>query len=445
MGKSIPAVAVGQPISPGPRYLFLQGPNGPFFCQLARRLLSGGATVYRIHFNGGDAAFWSLRGALAIDYRQGVEQWPEFVGQRLGDWQISDLVLFGDCRPLHRVAIGLARLRGVRVHVFEEGYLRPNWVTLEAHGVNRNSLLPKDPDWYRHVADGLAPPPPVQAVPGNFARRAAEDVLYTLNLVVRAWLYPDYRTHRPWHPLVEYRAGARRFLFRAKIRRNAAIAVGQFLADPRPYFLFPLQLHSDAQIRFHSPYGSMGKAIESVIESFARHAPEHQRLVLTEHPLDCGVIDLKRIALTAAQAHGVADRLLFVEGGSPDALLRRAGAVVTVNSTIGIVALGMNLPVAVLGAAIYAIPGLVHGGTLDDFWSRPQPPDAALFSAFHRVVLEQTQIGGSFYSVEGRHMAADGAARRMQRAALSSALVSGFDFAAPPEAPAAETTSIELG
>ncbi|WP_441294118.1 capsular polysaccharide export protein, LipB/KpsS family, partial [Bordetella pertussis] len=33
-------------------------------------------------------------------------------------------------------AVALARASGVRVHVFEEGYFRPHWVTLERGGVN---------------------------------------------------------------------------------------------------------------------------------------------------------------------------------------------------------------------------------------------------------------------------------------------------------------------
>jgi capsular polysaccharide export protein len=37
------------------------------------------------------------------------------------DKAISDVILFGDCRPLHRAAIGVAQSRGLRVYVVEEG------------------------------------------------------------------------------------------------------------------------------------------------------------------------------------------------------------------------------------------------------------------------------------------------------------------------------------
>lgn len=38
---------------------------------------------------------------------------------------ITDIVLYGDTSPLHAEAIKLAKALDLRVHVFEEGYLRP--------------------------------------------------------------------------------------------------------------------------------------------------------------------------------------------------------------------------------------------------------------------------------------------------------------------------------
>ena len=40
--------------------------------------------------------------------------------------QVTDLHVFGDWRPLHREAVLLARVRGIRVWAYEEGYLRPD-------------------------------------------------------------------------------------------------------------------------------------------------------------------------------------------------------------------------------------------------------------------------------------------------------------------------------
>ena len=100
------------------RFLFLQGPPGPFFDRLGSALRDLGHAVHRINLNAGDVASWT---GPAIAYRGTAERWPSFVDDYLVHHAITDLILFGDCRPLHNAARGMAHLRGVRVHVFEEG------------------------------------------------------------------------------------------------------------------------------------------------------------------------------------------------------------------------------------------------------------------------------------------------------------------------------------
>jgi capsular polysaccharide export protein len=395
-------------------FLLLQGPAGSFFARLGEQLRTRRHGVFRIHFNGGDRLFW--RGGGAEDFAGDHAQWPQFLGERLGRWAVTDLVLFGDCRPLHQVAIRIARLRRVRVHVFEEGYLRPNWLTLEAEGVNRLSSLPREPAWYREAAQQLPPWDAGTPIPSSFPRRAAVDVAYNFANLLLAPNYPGYRTHKPWHPLQEYRAGARRFFGKPAARQRATRLIELLLADTRPYYLFPLQLETDAQIRFHSGFGSMAPPIEAVIESFAAQAPEQARLVVTEHPLDTGVFDLGQVTREQAERRGVADRVVFLQGGSPEALLRGSRGIVTVNSTIGLLALSYGLPVKTLGHAIYDLPGLACQRPLDQFWLAGSAPDAVLFDCFRRVVAARAQINGGLYSALGLRLAAEAAAQRLSAA-----------------------------
>jgi capsular polysaccharide export protein len=395
-------------------YLFLQGPIGPFFSRLAGRLKAQGYSVHRINFNGGDRVFWRHPGAL--DFRGSAEQWPAFFAEQLVLRRITDIVLFGDCRPLHRIATRLAHRQGVRVHVFEEGYLRPNWITLEGGGVNRNSSMPRQPEWFKEAAVSLAAWNPGVPVFSNFVRRAAEDVLYNLSNLLLAWRFPGYRTHKPWHPLVEYAAGARRFPLSRLTRRRNAVLLQQIMDGGRPYYLFPLQLDADSQIRFHSPFGRMAPAIEKVIDSFARRAPAEAQLVITEHPLDTGHVPLRRIALEYAAAAGVGGRVVYLQSGSPEQLLRRSLGVITVNSTVGILALTFGVPVVAMGHAIYDMPGLTFQGGLDDYWNGRKAPDAAVFDAFRRVLAARTQVNGGFYSDTGLALAVDGAVVRLDSA-----------------------------
>lgn len=424
------------------RFLFLQGPISDFFPELAARLRRDGQEVFRINFNGGDRAFW--RGP-AIDYRGGMEDWPRFLHQRLSAWRITDLVLFGDCRPLHRSAIGLARSGGVAVHVFEEGYLRPNWITLELGGVNNHSSLPRDIHWYRERASELPAAAPETPVLSSFPRRAAHDVLYNLATWLSTWRYPHYRTHKPWHPFAEYRAGSRRFLSRGRDLRERDRVSLELAGGTRPYFLFPLQLEADFQIRAHSEFGSLAPAIARVIGSFARHAAADALLVVTEHPLDTGIVEQERITRHHAQAEGVADRVFFLRGGSTDMLLQRSRGVVTVNSTLGLLALRFGVPVKTLGRALYDLPGLTFQPALDHFWQRAEAPDAALVECFRRVLAARTQINGGLYHRAAVALAADNAAARLLGAgdSISSAYSGpparswpqGVARPAPPEIP----------
>ena len=97
----------------GRRCLFLQGPHGPFFQQLGAMLQAAGASVRRVGFNRGDRAFWTDT-ATFIPYRGTLEDWPGALEPLLTEHAITDIVLYGDTRPIHAAAVSAARARGRR-------------------------------------------------------------------------------------------------------------------------------------------------------------------------------------------------------------------------------------------------------------------------------------------------------------------------------------------
>ncbi|WP_246263338.1 capsule biosynthesis protein [Caulobacter soli] len=399
------------PASARREILFLQGPPGAFFLELARVLRQRGHGVHRINFNGGDLVDW---GGEGDNYGRGADAWPGFLTRLVRARGITDLVLFGDCRPLHRVARAAAPGLGLTVHVFEEGYVRPDWVTLERGGVNGFSELPDDPQWYRDAARGLDPVPRRAPLPSAIGWRARASVLYYLAAVLAGPLFPGYRTHRPWHPALEAIGWARRVLRR---RPATPRQPGPALGSEAGYFLLPLQLDSDYQLRAHSDFAGMQPALVRILTSFARHAPPGPRLVIKEHPLDNGLRDWRRRVLDCAQALDVADRVVFLEEGDIDALVAGAQGVVTVNSTTGTLALAAGVPVITLGRAVYDVAGLTHQGSLDTFWRARQQPDPALYEAFRRVLADRCLLWGGFYAIETRPGLVLAAADRILRAA----------------------------
>src|SRR4051812_50115998 len=98
-------------------FLFLQGPPGPLFRRLAEEMRREGIPAYRINFSGGDRRDWPDD---AVNFRGPFSQWPVFLDRFLRENKITDILLFGDCRPYHLSAHGIARLRNVRTHVLEE-------------------------------------------------------------------------------------------------------------------------------------------------------------------------------------------------------------------------------------------------------------------------------------------------------------------------------------
>ncbi len=162
--------------------------------------------------------------------------------------------------------------------------------------------------------------------------------------------------------------------------------VADWINRGRQFYLFPLQLDSDAQIRSHSPFGRMWPGIESVLESFARHAPSDRNLLIKNHPLDNAWINYRRRISKLVRALDLGDRVGFIEGGSIDTLIDSARGIVVLNSTVGLTAASRGRPVICLSPAIFDLEGMTTQSPLSTFWLDPPPPDAGLLRNYLDVV-----------------------------------------------------------
>lgn len=399
-----------QPEQTTRHFLVLQGLATPFLFRLATRLRGAGHRVTKVQLCGADLLFWPGR---ALWFRAPPDKWPEFLRSRLHRDQITDLVLFGDCRPYHRLAVALAEERGLAVHVLEEGYVRPRFITLEQGGSNGYSRLPRNPAIILERAAGLALPSRVTAPAGSFATRATWDVLAQIIGLLLTPIFPHYRWHGPVHPFVEYAGWIGRFA-RAPFRRAAERRTeDELLRAKAAYFLMPLQLDSDYQIRVHSPYRNILAAVDEVLASFGRSAPATHLIVFKLHPLDPGLVPYGQRIRAMARRYGLADRVRIIGDSPLGELITNSSGVVVVNSTVGITALQLGLGVKVLGTALYDIAGLCAAGSLDSFWTATSKPDPTLFDAFLRLLMTETQVEGDFFSSAGVDVASRNAAVRI--------------------------------
>jgi len=367
--------------------------------RLADALVADGHAVKKLIFNVGDAVYWGTR--PAVHYRGRQADYPDFLRTLVADGGFSDIVMHGDSRFIHSAAVKVGVENNLRLHVFEEGYFRPNWLTLERGGINGYSRLPKDPVWYK----SLAPHVPIYdnglQVRNPTWLLALHELAYHLPNIGNYLLYPGYRTHRPHVSAVELAGWAMRFARLPLLEKRDNQTINTLIESGQPFYFLPLQLDSDSQIRDHSDYDNISQVIDEVVHSFAGHAPKDSLLVIKNHPHDIGMVAFFSLIADLSRALDIEGRVIFLESGNLPLLLSHARGVITVNSTVGTSALFHRRPLMVLGRAIYDLPGLTFQGRLWDFWTHAEPPDAALFSCFRNVAIHATQINGGLYSSHG--------------------------------------------
>lgn len=394
----------GQAISgKGRRFLLLQGPHGPFFHHLGRLLRATGADVWRVGFNRGDQAFWFDR-ASYIGYRGRPEDWPAAFRALVAERRITDLVLYGDVRPVHAQAVQMAREAGVLVHVFEEGYLRPYWVTYERGGANGHSRLMTlgVPEMQAALARADLDQPDAPSHWGDMRQHVFWGAIYHWFVMAGFWDYRAFRPHRSLTVRQEFLLYLKRILLMPLHRAERALATWRIRHGGFPYHLVLLQLEHDASFQAHSPFRSMTEFLSEVIEGFARGAPPHHHIVFKAHPLEDGRAPLSRELDRLAAQHGLQGRVHFVRGGKLAVLLNHARSAVTVNSTAGQQVLWRGLPLKTFGAAVYGKPEFVSDQPLDAFFAAPRRPDSRAYRDFRRYLLETSQVPGGFYSSRGR-------------------------------------------
>jgi capsular polysaccharide export protein len=378
----------------GKHVVLLQGPVGPFFKRLAADLKWAGATVSKINFNGGD---WLFSPPDSILFRGSPSEWPAFFERFIHERKIELVILFGDCRPIHRAAHAIALKHGLEIGVFEEGYIRPDYITFERHGVNAHSNLPRTPHPY--LNGPYRPPRSVQQVGRAFWFTALWAILYYAAAHALKPLFLRYEHHRPlniWEGLYWLRSFWRRYLYQFE---EAGVQTLLTNALSKSYFLVALQLPNDFQVVVHSGFDTVQDFITHVVDSFAAHADAGQWLVFKHHPLDRGYNNYKKHIMRAARRHGVAGRVLYIHDQHLPTVLEHALGVVVINSTVGLTAIEHGLPVKTCGEAFYDMPGLTFQDTLDAFWKEGQahPPSADLHRRFYAHLVAHTQLNGNFY------------------------------------------------
>lgn len=391
-------------MEPNRHFLFLQGPHGPFFNLLGKMLRRAGADVSRVGFNAGDQFFWRDKSSY-IPFTDHPTAWPEKFSEILTDRGITDIVLYGDTRPIHAEAIKIAKSRHLRVHVLEEGYLRPYWSTYERGGANGHSrLMDLSIDDMRAALETCDPDAPIPAGShwGEMRQHIFYGALYHWFVMFANRQYRNFRGHRELPVATELRLYLNRLLFMPIHALDRIIATSRIRMGGYPYHIALLQLEHDESFRQHSPFTKMEEFLTLVIEGFAKGALGHHHLVIKAHPLETGRRPLNKMICDLARENGIADRVHYLRGGKLAKTLNDARSAITINSTAGQQVLWRGIPLKALGTSVYDKPALVSDQPIAQFYAAAKRPDMRAYKDYRRFLLETSQVPGGFYSTRGR-------------------------------------------
>lgn len=385
------------------RFLFLQGPHGPFFHRLGKMLRLAGAEVWRVGFNQGDRAFWFHTDSY-IPFQEEQSKWPDFFRALIREKHVTDIVLYGDTRPIHAQAVEIARASNIKVHVFEEGYLRPYWVTYERGGSNGHSALMSMnvPQMQDILANSVLDIPEAPAHWGDMRQHVFYGALYHWFVMFRNGPYRNFRAHRALPVTKEFQLYIKRLFLMPLHWADRVAATTRIKLSGFPYHVALLQLEHDSSFQMHSPFQSMSDFLEVTIEGFANGAPQHHHLVFKAHPLENGQVPLRNQIKSFATEYGVENRVHYVKGGKLAQLLDHARSAVTVNSTSAQQVLWRGLPLKTFGSAVFDKPEFVSTQPLSEFFAMPSRPDNGAYKDYRHFLLETSQVAGGFYSSRGR-------------------------------------------
>ena len=381
------------------RVLLLQGPMGDFFTRLAKWLNEQNIECFKINFNKGDQYF-SKTMQNCFGYTDTLENFSFWLEQFVIEHQIDTIVCFGDCRFYHVIAKEVSLQCQINFFAFEEGYVRPNYITFEKDGVN----------FYSNFNDAFAAGYSlkkssieeaieiVEPVDNQFSIMVLSAILYYWFWAIGHKDYPHYQHHRQIAPKRELYYWFISGLRRIKNYFVEKLSFKRFIQQhSKQYFVFALQVHNDSQILTHSDLKSVELYIKKVMNSFAQYADKDHHLVLKHHPMDRGYRDYSKLIKELEEKLNIVGRVHYFCDVHLPTLLKHSLGMVTVNSTTGIQALYHQIPVKTLGHAIYNLPDLTNQYPLQNFWKDPGVVDIVYFYNFRSRLIHYSQLNGSFY------------------------------------------------
>ena len=223
----------------------------------------------------------------------------------------SGVVMWNGWRSHWTRDVALRGKRPAVAHWHFENAPLPGCLTMDPQGVNANSYLPRNPDFYR------------------------------------AW-----RRQNP-NPAIDWRALGQQLRQRPVSARHLTSDLGLIDELPEKFIFVPLQMQNDSQIYLHSGWVHSIDNFIRLIYAYCNLLPKDWAVILKTHPSDR---DIEPDVVFQSRPEGV------YNGGNFDSveLLRKCSALVNINGSMGLQAYFHDKPVVVLGDNFYGFGAMAR-------------------------------------------------------------------------------------
>ena len=399
------------------KVMLLQGPVGPLFSQLHKALLSNGFSVQRLIFNTGDSFF--DRANDSVRFTGSLLEWETWLRSELKQNTPDAIILFGSSRPVHKIARRIARYFAVKVVSLEEGYLRSGYITCEIGGNNQHSPMTK---WQPHgiVRIDKAMRGTTHPIGGSSIKIIAIwGAIYYILRDAFSTQSDEYLFHRRRERLLPFF-----YSWTAHSMRRAAalvfeVSIRRVIRSDPGYILVPLQVSTDSQLQTASRGWNIPRLVDACLQGLVQSG-SHERVVFKLHPLEREGLASKRLIMMRAQQLGLTlSRVKVINSGRLGELAKHSSGMVVINSTSAFSALHHDIPVLVLGEAVYRHESVVTvGNTLSDiidFFKIRRSKSRAVIAVFLTDLKMQSLLSGDFYTATGREAAISGITHKLKQ------------------------------
>jgi capsular polysaccharide export protein len=382
--------------------LFLQGPIGYFFKNLQDYFKTQGVNnIYQIGFNYGDEYFSKKENY--IPFKEDINfRFEKYIKNFYIEKKIKTILLIGEYRLMHRIAIKVAKNLNIKIIVFEEGYIRPNFITMELNGVNANSNLKekfikkwnKNKNKNKEIKINKINDLNIKKSKSNQYLYAT---IYSILTYINHYKYKDYQHHKNLDPWINAFWGIRSYI------RNKIYSVTEknFLnkIKDKKYFFIPLQIYNDFQVIEHSKYFNIEEFIEEVIKEFSKvDFTEETFLIFKHHPMGRGIKHYGNFINYCKNKYKV-KCIFYIHDVHLPTLLKNAKGVISINSTVGLSSLYHGKPTLLTGEnTMFDIEDISnYKKTYQEFFLNPQEPNKNKFNMLYNYIIQETQVYGDFY------------------------------------------------